>query len=457
MTLRSPNCLPVRAETQTFQRPTPSLPVAGSVQAVLRPSERTHTPPKRTMVRLPLPKPWLPLLAPRDSVCLQPSPLGSSPPCSAVAEQQFPTVPAVAVPGSSIGSLDLPAQALRPQGVCGPGRRPKSLSRFESDGGVRFRKLRLFPTRSLVSRRPVFGNVRARNSGYKRKRGLNFATQRLVFAHRPASSNHISVILIPYTAPMTLTRLSPSRASDFKVCPQLYKFRSVDKLPEPVTVYQARGTTAHLALERLYDLPAVERTPERLYELFRASWTEIRATEEYQDLFENIDDERAWGVESMHLLANYFAVENPSEIEPLERELDMLEDLDGVVIRGILDRIDRGPDGSLIITDYKTGKAPPERYALGSFFALKIYALLIRQRLGETPSEIRLMYLNGPTMYRLEVDDKQLDAMDRQLRALWTAIEKASQTDHFPPRPGNLCNWCSFQDICPAMQQRVAS
>ncbi|MDH3250813.1 MAG: PD-(D/E)XK nuclease family protein, partial [Acidimicrobiia bacterium] len=50
----------------------------------------------------------------------------------------------------------------------------------------------------------------------------------------------------------------------------------------------------------------------------------------------------------------------------------------------------------------------------------------------------------------------QLDAMDRQLRALWTAIERATETGNFPPRPGKLCNWCSFQSICPAMENSVA-
>lgn len=254
----------------------------------------------------------------------------------------------------------------------------------------------------------------------------------------------------------TLTRLSPSRASDFKICPQLFKFRSIDRLEEPVTVHQARGTTAHLALQRLYDLPATERTPERLYALFRESWTEIRSTDEYADLFETIEEEREWGIDSMALLANYFSVEDPGGVEPLDRELDMLEDLGGITIRGILDRIDRMADGSLVITDYKTGKAPPERYAMGSFFALKIYALLIRQRLGETPSEVRLMYLNGPTLYRLQIDEGQLDAMDRQLRALWSAIERAIDSDNFPPRPSKLCNWCSFQDICPATSSNTA-
>lgn len=260
----------------------------------------------------------------------------------------------------------------------------------------------------------------------------------------------------PSRGPVPLERLSPSRASDFKVCPQLFKFRSIDRLPEPVTVHQARGTTAHLALQRLFDLDAGERTLETLYDLFRQAWSEVRADEEYTGLFSSVEEERAWGLESLTLLANYFAVEDPAEIEPLDRELDMIEDLDGIVIRGILDRIDRDSDGRLVITDYKTGKAPPEKFAIPAFFALKIYGVLIRQRTGETPKELRLMYLNGPTMYRLEVDDAQLNAMDKQLRALWTAIERAMATERFPPRPGRLCGWCSFRSMCPAWEADLA-
>jgi putative RecB family exonuclease len=248
---------------------------------------------------------------------------------------------------------------------------------------------------------------------------------------------------------MALETLSPSRAGDFKHCPQLFKFRAIDRLPEPTTVYQARGTTAHLALQRLFDLPAERRTPERLFDLFREAWSEVRL-DEFDGLFESVDDERAWGLESLELLANYFSIEDPTSFDPIERELDMLEDLDGIIIRGILDRMEETPDGRLVITDYKTGKAPPERYALPAFFALKIYALLIRRRTGRTPDEIQLIYLNGPTVYRIGTTEAQLDAMERQLRALWSAIDRAIGDDHFPTRVGRLCDWCSFQSICPA-------
>ncbi len=250
--------------------------------------------------------------------------------------------------------------------------------------------------------------------------------------------------------PIQLETLSPSRASDFKLCPQLFKYKAIDKIEVPPTVHQARGTTAHLALQRLFDHPAGERTPERLYNLFREAWVELREIE-YPEMFESQEEEREWGIESLGILANYFGTEDPASIEPIERELDMLQDLGDMTIRGILDRMDECADG-LVITDYKTGKAPPERYAIPAFFALKIYALLIRQQTGRTPVTLRLLYLNGPTVYEIPVNNGQLDAMERQLNALWSAINKALETGNFPARPSRLCGWCSYQDICPAVR-----
>ena len=253
-------------------------------------------------------------------------------------------------------------------------------------------------------------------------------------------------------APTTLETISPSRAGDFKQCPLLFRFRTIDRLPEPVTPPQARGTTAHLALERLFDLAAAERTPERLFDLFREEWTALRATAEYSGLFDNLDAERQWGIDSLRVVANYTGLEDPTTVAPIERELKLTEDLGEIVVRGILDRMDERPDGELVIIDYKTGKAPPERYALPAFFALKIYALLVQRQTGRTPAELRLMYLGNSTMYSIEIDRNTLDGIERQLLALTATIRAAVESDNFPPKPSALCRWCAFRDLCPEGQ-----
>ena len=43
-------------------------------------------------------------------------------------------------------------------------------------------------------------------------------------------------------------------------CPLLYRFRVVDRLPEQPSPAATRGTVVHAVLERLFDLPAAERT-----------------------------------------------------------------------------------------------------------------------------------------------------------------------------------------------------
>src|SRR5215211_1671465 len=79
--------------------------------------------------------------------------------------------------------------------------------------------------------------------------------------------------------------LSPSRAADFKTCPLLYRFRTIDRLPERKSLAAVRGTLVHSVLERLYDLPAAQRTPEAARELVAPAWEELRADPEVAELF----------------------------------------------------------------------------------------------------------------------------------------------------------------------------
>lgn len=159
--------------------------------------------------------------------------------------------------------------------------------------------------------------------------------------------------------PTVRASLSPSRAADFKTCPLLYRFRSIDRLPERTTIEQARGTLVHAVLERLFDLPATGRTPEAAGDLVAPQWDRLVTEQpELAGIFDGA--EPAGPVEFLRsaagLLQGYFAVEDPTRLEPAERESLISAVVDEeLLIRGYLDRLDVAPDGALRVVDYKTG------------------------------------------------------------------------------------------------------
>ncbi|MFG1678276.1 RecB family exonuclease [Micromonospora sp. NPDC049282] len=256
-------------------------------------------------------------------------------------------------------------------------------------------------------------------------------------------------------APATVrASLSPSRAADFKTCPLLYRFRSIDRLPERPTVEQARGTLVHAVLERLFDLPAPARTPESAGDLVAPQWDRLVTEEpELSTLFADGD---AAGVDGFlrsaaALLEGYFAVEDPRRLEPAEREalISAVVD-DELLIRGYLDRLDVAPDGALRVVDYKTGGAPREAFEARALFQLKFYALVLWRTRGVVPRVLRLLYLKDAEVCDYAPDAEELVRFERTVVALWRAIEQATARQDFRPRPSRLCDWCSHQSRCPS-------
>jgi putative RecB family exonuclease len=249
-----------------------------------------------------------------------------------------------------------------------------------------------------------------------------------------------------------LPSLSPSRAGDFKTCPLLYRFRTVDRLPEKPNADAVRGTLLHAVLDRLFDLPAAERTPGSAEALVEPEWTRMR--EEWSDITGLFGDgltEEEFVAGARALLGGYFAVEDPRRLEPAEREI-MVETVlaDELRLRGIIDRLDVSPTGDLRVVDYKTGGAPREAFEARALFQLKFYALVVWRLRGRVPRVLRLVYLKDAEVCDYTPDEEELSRFERTLVALWQAIERATADRDFRPRPSRLCGWCSYQDLCPA-------
>ena len=253
------------------------------------------------------------------------------------------------------------------------------------------------------------------------------------------------------TEPRTRPALSPSRAGDFKQCPLLYRFRAIDRLPEPTSVAQLRGSLVHEALAQLYALPAAQRLQETALGLVEPAWDQMATTVEH-----GLDSGRLSTLmdEARALLVSYYQLEDPTRFEPdaceqrVEVELD-----DGTPLRGFVDRIDVAPTGEIRVIDYKTGKAPPAARELAEFkamFQLKFYAVVLLRLRGTVPTLLRLLYLADNQVLDYSPDHDELLRFEKTLTAIWRAIESAGANGNFRPNPSRLCDWCAHQAHCPA-------
>jgi putative RecB family exonuclease len=253
--------------------------------------------------------------------------------------------------------------------------------------------------------------------------------------------------------PGRASSLSPSRASDFMSCPLRYRFRVIDRLPEPPSPAATRGTLVHAVLERLFDLAPAERTVEAAVELVGPAWESLLDEEpERAGLFDDAAGLQTWLGSARGLLDAYFALEDPQRLAPAARELLVEHELaSGLHLRGIVDRLDESPTGLLRVVDYKTGSAPSVDFEARALFQLKFYALVLWRTRGVVPAELVLLYLGGSAQrLRYQPDADELARFERTLEALWAAIQRAHETGDWRPRQSKLCDWCDHQALCPA-------
>ncbi|WP_426244557.1 RecB family exonuclease [Nocardioides sp. LHG3406-4] len=257
-----------------------------------------------------------------------------------------------------------------------------------------------------------------------------------------------------------LGALSPSRAGDFMTCPLLYRFRTIDRLPEEFSPDAVRGTVVHKVLEDLFDLPAVARTPDQARAMLPGAWKEVLEQEPLlSDLFAPVLEGSGgaglhfdtWLASCETVLEKYFSLEDPRRIEPAERELYVEALLESrLLLRGFVDRLDVAPNGMIRVVDYKTGRSPGEMFEAKALFQMRFYALVIWRTRGVVPAMLQLVYLGNGEILRYAPDEADLLATERKVEAVWHAIRLAEETGDWRPSPSRLCSWCSYQALCPA-------
>jgi putative RecB family exonuclease len=241
--------------------------------------------------------------------------------------------------------------------------------------------------------------------------------------------------------------LSPSSASMYQQCPRRWRFRYVDRLPDPPGEAALTGTFAHRVLELLFQEPAGERTLDRARRLAREVWPETEDHPSYQALQLDEAGARHFRWRGWLAIEGLWAVEDPALVQVKATERMVETQVGDVPFRGVVDRLDYRDDGRLVITDYKSGRAPTARFADSRLAQVLLYSAAVEASDGIRPAMARLVYLGQRVIDVVATDDVIRPVVD-QLHATWTAINTDRETDEYSPKPGPLCAWCPYAARC---------
>jgi len=262
--------------------------------------------------------------------------------------------------------------------------------------------------------------------------------------------SHLGRIVRDVPLPLP-SSLSPSKVSSFKDCALAFRFSAIDKLPEPPSAPATKGTLVHRALQLLFwDEPQGKRTIGAALRKLEQAKAELASDPEFTGLGLTGDEVAAFHADAEQLVRKYFELEDPNEVRVIGTELLMSVQLGTLLLRGIIDRLELDDDGELVVTDYKTGRAPAVPYERSKMSGVHFYAFLVERVLGRRPARVQLLHLQEPVAISTVPSEQSIRAMEMRTRAIWTAVERACETEDFRPRPNRLCDFCSFKALCPA-------
>jgi DNA helicase-2/ATP-dependent DNA helicase PcrA len=237
--------------------------------------------------------------------------------------------------------------------------------------------------------------------------------------------------------------LSASDLDLYLTCPLKYKFARVFGIPQDPTINQRFGILIHNVLERFHkedESEAGEDGLSRLMGLFESGWRRTG--------FGSSDDELQYRERAREALRLYWEQERAAEGVPvwLERKFDF--QIGEHHVRGRVDRVDRLPNGSHELIDYKTGQRKTAA-ELESDLQLALYRLAAREAWGLDAS-------TGSYYYVLDAEKvaapTKPDDAERVERTVLQVGEGVLGQD-FEPRPSpTVCSWCDYRLICPAAE-----
>jgi putative RecB family exonuclease len=237
---------------------------------------------------------------------------------------------------------------------------------------------------------------------------------------------------------MTIRPLSFTQISLYRSCPLCYKLQYIDGLKTKERSYFSFGNTMHICAERFFrvNTPPPPSLPE-LLEYYDQNWL--------SQGYESSEEEARYKDFGRDILTRFWEIHSADFRLPVAIEHNFNIDIEGIKLRGFIDRVDKLESGGLAIIDYKTNKELFTADYLASDLQLTIYQMAAEQTWRMPVERLTLYHLRSNTPCNcLPRGPVQLD----QARQLILNVAEGINRGDFPAVEGPFCP-CDFAEHCP--------
>jgi len=223
-----------------------------------------------------------------------------------------------------------------------------------------------------------------------------------------------------------------------------YKLQYIDGLKLKDKWYFSFGSTLHLCAQYFFKV-RVPPPPslEELLQFYEKNWI--------SEGYESAEEEAKYKTYGREILAKFQEIHSTDFRIPVAVERIFYIDIEGVKLRGFLDRVDKLDSGGLSVVDYKSNQGLFTKDDLEKNLQLTLYQLAAEQTWHLPVERLTLYHLRSNTPCSCAARD---EARLEEARHLVLEVAKNIIDGNFPATENQYCP-CDFAEHCPYYRQKL--